>query len=176
MDADEPTRVMLDIETLGRTPGCVVVSVGAVEFTTGGLGEEFSWSVSLESCADHGLSIEAETLEWWLGQDTNARAELQGGDDLVDVLEAFGAFYGDTEELWANSPAFDCAILGAAYDAVGWPTPWEFWQTRDYRTLKNLPQSPPEDAETAHRALEDAKRQARCAARTLDTLHERPDA
>jgi len=35
----EPTRLMVDIETLGTEPGCAICSIGAVVFDTGGLGD-----------------------------------------------------------------------------------------------------------------------------------------
>lgn len=82
----EPTtdrdRVMVDIETLGVEPGAAIVSIGAVRFGPGGLGETFERSIDLKSCEFRGLQIDAETLEWWLNQGEVAREQLIGGDDL----------------------------------------------------------------------------------------------
>ena len=112
-------RVMVDIETLGLDPGASVVSIGAVRFDPDGTGDRFSASISLTSCEAAGLTIDAETLEWWLTQDDVAKRQLVGGDSLTEVLEDFAEWYGDANEIWANSPSFDCDILGAAYDAIG---------------------------------------------------------
>jgi hypothetical protein len=161
-------RIMLDIETLGRSRGCAVASVGAVKFDSGGLGEEFHRTVSLESSQAAGLNIDAGTVEWWFKQGDDARQELIGGDELGDVLRDFAQFYGDADELWAKSPAFDCVILEAAYDAIGVPAPWSYWETRDVRTVMSLPgaEKLPHDG-TEHRALDDAKRQGRNVAAAL---------
>jgi DNA polymerase III epsilon subunit-like protein len=164
-------RVMIDIETLGRDPGAAVLSIGAVRFDLGGVGETFHRSISLESCQEAGLSIEAATLEWWLDQDDAAQTVLTGGEDLAEVLAAFKAWYGDADEVWANSPAFDCTILEAAGEAVGIEMPWAFYEERDFRTLKELPGAADvEQSGTDHDALADAVHQAEVASATLCDL------
>lgn len=164
-------RVMVDIETLGLEPGAAVLSIGAVRFDAGKLGETFQRSISLTSCQSNGLAIDAETLEWWLSQGDDAREQLVGGDELADVLEAFAGWFGDADEVWANSPSFDCAMLEAAYEQVGLETPWDFWQERDFRTLKSLSIAPEVDHDGVdHDALDDAKHQAHVAAATLKRL------
>jgi len=161
-------RIMIDCETLGTDPGATIVSIGAVAFDADGPGDEFRAAVSPTSCQRHGLSIDAETLEWWLTQDAAAREQLRGGTDLETALEDLTMFVADADEIWANSPAFDCAILGAAYDAVGLTTPWAYYETRDYRTLSDLAIAPRIGHEgTDHDALDDARHQARVAAETL---------
>lgn len=164
-------RVMVDIETLGTEPGCVILSIGAVEFDADELGREFYESVDVESCEDVGLEIDAGTLHWWLDQDDNAREVLTGGRDLEDALRQFNRFLNGFDEVWANSPTFDCAILEAAYEAVGFRIPWEFWELRDHRTLKELPGAAELEQEgTEHDALDDARHQARVASLTLEVL------
>jgi len=168
-------RVMVDIETLGLERDAAIISIGAVEFDTHGLGETFEASINLTSCQDAGLNIDAGTLEWWLEQDDVAREQLTGGDDLGRVLPKFVAWYRqcDAEEVWANSPSFDCEALEYAGDAVGVQMPWQYYEERDYRTLTSLPVAP--DAEqdgTEHDALDDAKHQARVAVTTLKRIAE----
>lgn len=168
MSADATSRVMVDIETLGTKPGHAILSVGAVRFDSGGLGDEFYRSVSLESCQDAGLEIDANTLEWWLGQDDAVTGVLTGGDELTEVLEDFAAFYGTSEEIWAFSPSFDCDILAEAYEAVGIVPPWNYYEERCCRTLAALPIWPDVDQDgDKHDALDDAKYQAR---QTVDAL------
>lgn len=167
-------RVMVDIETLGLEPGAAILSIGAVRFDRDGLGDTFEASVSLTSCEEAGLKIDAGTLEWWLGQEDAAREQLVGGDDLGTVLSRFGVWYReqDADEIWANSPSFDCEHLERAFDAVGVNAPWEFRDERCYRTLRSLTDADEDVAwdGVEHDALDDAKYQATVAMRALAQL------
>jgi DNA polymerase III epsilon subunit-like protein len=168
---DEMNRVMIDIETLGTEPGCAVLSVGAVEFCAGGVGSYFETGIDLESCADAGLGIDAATLAWWLRQDEEPRRRaLVGGKSLRHALMELCEWLdsGGYDEVWANSPSFDLDILGAAFDAVGHDAPWEYWQERDYRTLRAVSpvEEPPQEGHE-HDALADARSQAEGAAAML---------
>jgi hypothetical protein len=62
--------LMIDIETLGQEPGCVITSISAVQFdlTTGKIDKEFHENISINSCLKKGLVIESETFIWWLDQ------------------------------------------------------------------------------------------------------------
>lgn len=163
---------MIDIETLGTGPGCVVLSIGAVRFDADGPTEECSVSVSMADCQREDLEIDAETLEWWLTQDAAAREQLCGGTELEQALLTLTSFVSGADEVWANSPKFDCGILEAAYEAVGVAVPWEYYQLRDFRTLSELPVAPElEQDGVAHDALDDARYQARVAAATLERLN-----
>jgi len=166
-------RVMVDIETLGRSPGCVICSVGAAKFDSREVGETFEASIDITSCQDFGLEIDAETLEWWLTQSEEARAQLVGGDGLADVLADLNRFIGDADELWANSPSFDLAILEAAFESCGVSAPWEFYEARDFRTVKNLGISHGIEQEgIEHDAVDDAVHQATIAATVLGRINE----
>ena len=166
-------RVMLDLETLGVEPGAAICSLGAVRFDAGGLGKTYYGEIDLPSCEAAGLTIDAGTLEWWLGQDDEAAAVLAGGESLETILATFGEWYADADEVWANSPTFDCELLEAAYEAVSMEPPWNYWEWRDYRTLKKLPGAADLEHEgVEHDALDDAEYQAQVAARTLATLQE----
>lgn len=89
------------------------------------------------------------------------------------MLRGFAQWFDDADEVWANSPSFDCELLEAAYDAVGLEAPWDFYQERDYRTLSSLPVAVDVEFEgVEHDALDDAKHQALVAAETLARLDE----
>ena len=166
-------RCMIDIETLGLNPGSAILSIGAKRFDLDGLGDGFSCIVDLESCQEAGLQIDANTLEWWLSQDSEVQHILTGGIELKDALENLSRFYGDCTEVWANSPAFDCSHLEEAYDAVGIPEPWTYYEKRDVRTIVNLPVAPDmEQAGNEHDALDDARYQAKAVIETLNTIHD----
>jgi hypothetical protein len=167
---------MLDIETLGTEPGCVILSVGACVFGRDGVEETWSMSVDLESCEAHGLEADLSTLAWWLSRSDEAQAAaLEGGEPLEDVLREVTQWYREqnADQLWANSPIFDVAILNEACDRAGIGSPWSFWQLRDYRTLSDLAIADDIGREgTAHDALDDAVHQARVASATLRRLSE----
>lgn len=166
-------RVMIDIETLGRSPGCVIVAIGACRFDVQEVGETFEADISPTSCQDFGLTIDAETLEWWLTQGPEARKQLMGGDGLADALADFNRFISDADELWANSPSFDLEILDAAFEACGVDAPWEFYNERDFRTIKNLGvEHGIEQDGIEHNAVDDAIHQATVAAAVLDEIEE----
>ena len=173
-----PTRVMVDIESLGTEPGAAILSIGAVVFDADGVDEDAGIyrEVNLQSNEDAGLTFDADTIEWWLGQSDEAKTVLTGGEPLADVLFNFAAWFDgvDADEVWANSPTFDCRLLGAAFDAVGVDVPWEYYHERDFRTLKNLPDVgdtfPKNDDAVAHDAFDDAVVQSRAASAILSSV------
>jgi len=166
-------RIMVDIETLGIEPGAAVLSIGAVRFGIDGLGETFYRAISLRSCDKEGLSISGNTLIWWLNQEEVTRQVLTGGDPLADVLSDFSSYYGEADEIWANSPSFDCEILNSAYEAVGQDEPWSYSEERCFRTLSTLPVAPEIKEEgVQHHALDDAENQARVIVDALQNLQE----
>jgi len=168
---------MVDIETLGLDVGSAILSIGAVRFSAGTVDEWANWSVSLESCQEHGLEMDAGTLEWWLDQGEEANHVLSGGMELGTVLTEFAEWFGDADEIWANSPSFDCEMLEHAYAQVGLVEPWEFYQERDFRTLDSLSVAPEMEQEgVEHDALADAVYQAKIASETLARIDGENDA
>jgi len=171
VSSDETERIMVDIETLGTDPGSAILSIGAVKFTENYRGREFYEEISLQSCQDAGLEIDADTLQWWLDQDQAVSGILTGGRDLGTVLSAFKVWYPEDAEIWANSPSFDCELLKRAFDAVGMTEPWEYYDERDFRTLRSLPCAAEVEMDgDEHDALDDARHQARIVSETLHAL------
>lgn len=170
---DDTERVMVDIETVGIEPGSALLSIGAVRFSPDGLDDEFYREITLESCQEAGLEIDANTLKWWLSQDGAVTGVLTGGESLTEVLTQFGSWYQahDFDEIWANSPSFDCEQLETAFQAVGLSEPWEFRDERDVRTLRSLQCAAEVEMNgDEHDALDDAKYQARIVSETLRSL------
>jgi len=168
------SELMLDIETLGTTPGAAIVSIGAVAFDyAAGIEAEVSVSVDRQSCEFVGLHVDDETLSWWDKQDAEARRCLTGGRPLDEALDEFDAFYDVVapDTVWACSPAFDCVLLDSAYRALDRDVPWRYWDQRDVRTLRDLPQWQPAEHEgVEHDALDDARQQARSVIETQRRL------
>ena len=159
----KPTKVMLDLETLGTRPGSIITSIGATKFDENGpYGKPFYERIDMQSCVDAGLLIDVDTVKWWLKQSDEARAEFQkSSEELSYALQAFTNWCGYPDnviELWGNGANFDNALLKAAYDLLGLEAPWKFWNDRCYRTLKAMyPHiKMPARVGTHHNALDDA--------------------
>lgn len=168
-DVTGADRVMLDIETLGLEPGAAIISIGACRFRPGDgvVGETFYVEVDTRSCREAGLHVDDDTFEWWQKQDSEV-APLDGDIALPDALARLKHYIGDADEIWANSPSFDCEMLETAYGAVGVNEPWEYHQERDVRTLRSLPNAVEVEMNgREHHALDDAVHQAREVAATI---------
>jgi DNA polymerase III epsilon subunit-like protein len=160
--------LMIDIETLGTNPGCVVLSIGACEFSDKGVGKQFYTSINPESCTQWGLTIEPRTVLWWFDQSQDARDFITKGKHVdldIALAELKAAFKWKGKNVWCNGANFDFPILTAAHNAIGQPVPWEYWAGNDYRTIKNLVGRDVFDAckvapTVAHNALADAVAQA----------------
>ena len=171
--------IMLDLETLGTKPGCVVLQIGAVEFNEKGIVGEHYVSIDPESCAQWGLTIEPRTVMWWMDQSQDARDFITKGrhSELDVALAGFiSAFKWKGKQVWANGAGFDFQILKAAFNAVGHDAPWQFWDECDYRTIKNLIGRDVFDKlrvepSVAHNALADATAQAETLIAMLDHLN-----
>ena len=190
-------NVMLDLETLGTAPGCAVLSVGAVPFDVeNGVREDWAFyaEISLVSCLAAGLTIDPQTLAWWLKQPDRGVLERAsaaplhpkmplapypwhtlGLGSLTDMAQAFSQWWSMVASeddlvamVWGNGADFDLPIWAHAMRAVKWAQPWKPFNGRCYRTLKNLrPDVRPEAGAVAHHALADATRQAEHAVRLL---------
>lgn len=144
--------VVVDLETLGRAPGCQVLEIGAAVLQPDGQVGHFQAHPSLFDQKRVGLDVDPATLLWWLGPELDhARAEVLANHreeglqarPLINVLTAFAEWLdglGSDREvrLWGNGASFDLGILGALYDAIDLPRPWKFWAERDLRTLFEL--------------------------------------
>lgn len=178
--------VMLDLETLGTKPGCVILSVGAVFFSSTAeewKGPTFYSAVNRISCLHEGLKEDPDTVAWWRKQGESARAVLAEADlgttpPLRSVLEGFALWLSKTVDqrkklaVWGNGADFDNTILEAAYTAIGRKKPWGHYGSRCFRTLKALAPhvEKPVRAGTHHHALDDAIFQAEHAVRILQEL------
>lgn len=169
-------NVMVDLETLGTTPNSAIVSIGAVKFSSAGLGEEFYKTIDLQSCEDAGLDIDPSTVAWWMGQSDKARAVFKDkGKPLAEALNAFTKFIGIENvgqvKLWGNGANFDNVILVNAYRRTGIKAPWQFYNDRCYRTIKSMfKRIEMERSGTHHNALDDAKSQADHLVRILTAI------
>lgn len=175
---DQPVRVMVDLETTGRYAGCGILSIGACTFGHHGERKQFYVRIDPDSNLIYGLANDADTMAWWAKQPTQTYQEAWGGKmNLVEALENFAHWLeelagdGNTVELWGNGADFDNAILTYAYAACDMQQPWNFRNSRCFRTLKALfPEvQPPHSLGTHHVAIDDAIYQADHAEAILDS-------
>lgn len=167
----QPVDLMIDIETMGNTPGAAILSIGAVFIKDGKLAEEFYQHIDLESCGWVGLHMDVGTVQWWMKQSDDARAAitLEKGEHINHVLLSFIDWVmqstngGHSQvQVWGNSSTFDVVLMEEAFRKCEMDIPWKFWGHRCYRTLKNLfpGVTKPEFTGIKHHALDDAKFQA----------------
>jgi hypothetical protein len=181
--------VMLDLETLGSVPRCVILSIGAVAFDPTGfdasdMSQTFHAHIDVRSSQSAGLMIDGATVMWWLGQSEEARQGLLTAEtgELRSVLERYAAWLGQVRpaRIWAKGPSFDCAILAAAFRAVGMEAPWRYGDERCVRTVLDMAGMPSDiaahrtEADVRHSALGDAVAQARAVWAALAKISGRP--
>jgi len=159
------SNIMVDLETMSTQPNAAIVAIGAVKFGAKGLSEEFYAKVDLETSVKTGGHIDPKTVMWWMTQSAEARKALSGDNvSLFTALQEFSKFVGAKKEakIWGNGASFDNVVLGCAYDSVNLTRPWNFWNDRCYRTMKNMFSNGIEyvEPDIKHHALEDAKAQA----------------
>jgi len=172
------TDVMIDLETLGVAPGCIILSIAAVPFDVGYELEPFYETISMESCAEYGLHTNPITVAWWEKQESSVRAEaFSGTRDLKLVLGSFSYWLSQLPEkpvLWGNGCDFDNPILAAAYDAVDMRRPWSYKDNCCFRTVRAMfsmiPYIPPLQV---HNALHDATAQAAHMERIYQWLYQK---
>ena len=171
-------EIMLDLETLGTTPGSVVMSIGAAAFDLykGFQGRTFHAHVELQPQLDMGMTVSGSTIGWWLGQSDMARFGQTNAKRVTPLvaLAEFGLWLratrtSETEGIWAHGLNFDLPIIEALYfrlAAAGNTVvpPWSYRAGRDTRTLFGLANKKMGDFGTdnpvAHDALQDAIYQA----------------
>jgi len=168
-------HIMLDLETLGSTPGSVILSIGAVEFTDKVLKNQFYRGITISSSLRAGLTINPDTYEWWGSQHPEAQREAffpESPYGLDESLFSFAGYIDSDTCVWARGPDFDCVLLAAAYQKVNIRRPWKFHNTRDVRTILALGNIEPSINPHKHNALADATCQAQDVIRALDVIGE----
>ena len=143
-------HVMLDLETAGRPPDGAIVQIGAAAFEPLGTGvlDTFSRRVSLRSAVAGGGTLNAASIQWWLGEDDEVRRHVFGvGAEprdapipLDDALHAFSFWYKSVAgvRIWANGTTFDMPILESAYQRRGFRVPWSYRDVRDMRWFRDV--------------------------------------
>jgi hypothetical protein len=159
---------MLDIETLSTRPDAVVLTIGAVKFSPWAsdvnTDDGLYVRVNVDEQLELGRHVQQDTIDWWGRQAEDVREEALGEHNRTDVeefLNQLNKFVVGADNIWCQGPVFDIVILENLYRQVERPTPWQFWQIRDSRTLFGVHGDPRgKGAEGAHNALIDCYYQA----------------
>ena len=164
-------HIMFDTETLGTVADACIMSIGAVKFDLDSDRMDdngFYASISIDSNLELKRRVQEDTLIWWMNQGDAAKGVFnEAKQTLRTALLELGEWIGSGEYyVWSNGADFDLPMLAHAYTSLGLEVPWLFWNSRCFRTFKNLPGAknvklPFEGVK--HNALFDAVHQARTA-------------
>ena len=163
------THAMIDLETLGTGPDCVVLTIGGVKFNPNDISEpweEFYYRFDVDEQLEKGRTTQESTLEWWGKQEASVREEALGDGNrtpVLEVLQALNKWCVSANTIWCQGPAFDICILENLLKQYNHHTPWAFWKIRDSRTLFGIMPKDPRKAmqNNLHNALADAYYQSK---------------
>ncbi len=173
--------VMIDFETLGTVADAVILSIGAVKFDIDSDAMDdngFYMPICVDSSLAAGRRIQADTLRWWMGQEPEAqRVFYEPASPLEVALDDFHAWFDPAMlkkyRVWSNGADFDIPMICHAWKQAGYDAPWQYWGSRCFRTLKNMPRADEADKvpnPVKHNALMDAVTQAKQAQAIMRVL------
>lgn len=158
---------MLDLETLSTRPDATILTFGACKFSPydqEDITQGIYYRINVDEQLALGRHVMDDTVEWWGRQADDVREEALGDSgriSLAEFTQHLNRFVVGVDCIWAQGPVFDIVILENLYRQLGLPTPWQFWQIRDSRTLLSSFGDPREkNKEGLHNALEDCVSQA----------------
>ena len=173
-------HIVIDIETLGIEPGCVILEIGAASFVHGqteDVTDTFSIAIDKKkSMVELGAFTESKTKDWWVTRYPITYGKIlndcrKGNLSPEDALEKFSAWIFDSAKdqdiwFWGNGPEFDMSILNWYYSRVSTVnSPFNFRRVASMRSLSALlPNTRLNENisnEYPHRALHDALYEAR---------------
>lgn len=162
-----PARMglMLDIETLGTKPGCVILSIGAIAYDMATMQpyECFTQNINvMVQMVSSGAAVDAGTLEFWRGQPEEVLIACASDAELPSVVfKNFVNWAGGFHytEVVTRGTDFDLPILRHALEVYGLKLPWHYRTPRDLRTILSTlgfdEGAVPKDDSVAHTALGD---------------------
>ena len=161
--------VMFDIETLGKRPGSVVLSIGACRFDIDSkrIYDEFYVTIDAQDqMKNYGLKYDKSTLEWWKDNPAALKGIQKGCASAESGFNRFFEYLSKKkgEPIWAMGPHFDIPIVQEAMHEVLKieKMPWKYWDVYDVRTVQNVfGEQINREEGVHHNALDDAKVQAK---------------
>jgi hypothetical protein len=131
--------LMLDLETLGTSPDCVVVQIGACYFdsTTGEIGEEFRVNIDIDSCLREGFTVGGDTIKWWLTEQAKNATFFNNTTNVRAAIYDFIEFSWKAKRVWSHA-TFDFVIIMNYINRLGYTPGFGYKSARDIRTLLDL--------------------------------------
>lgn len=161
-------HLMMDLETWGTVPGCMIRSIGACVFDKTQIGAKFYLNITDESCIQVGLFKDPDTAKWWTHPDRAPaqQAFLDNPIPLEAAVQAFHNFVLDEQPayIWCHGACFDEPIWRVAAMKVLRPVPWRY-NVRCTRTCYDDHNFDPRTVKRQgvyHNALDDSIHQAGC--------------
>lgn len=158
-------EIMIDIETLGKGPGCVVLEAGLVAFHNGKVVATHQCSFDRKESVKRGFTIDNETVRWWSKQGgipTEVIDTQKPVENCLKEISRFIQFFRNSQpditRIWSRGN-FDLPILEEYFVRYLMPTPWQFWEHRELRTALDELGAEVKQPGTEHRALGDALKQ-----------------
>ena len=114
---------MVDIETVGTVAGCVVLSIGYLEFDPRGKDNFLSilanknnttFNLDLKEQTKLGYALDPATLEWWGKQSETARVrafDTPANFTLKDALVKLQSLLAEIDDIWTYG-YMDVSMLG----------------------------------------------------------------
>lgn len=155
-------NIIIDIETLGRRNDAAITQIGLVVADKDYKPiESHLIQVAPKAWGTCNRTISGETILWWMGVDNNPlndkyTAYVSSYSMLLPLLnEIIGGY--DTEDtlIWTKG-AMDLFCLKDLYEYFDADLPWQFWQPRDIRTIKESVKEWKTNEFNSHNALADA--------------------
>lgn len=158
-------NIMLDLETMGRSPDGAIASIGMIKFDPDGdtLQDPFYLPVRLEGQDVLGMTFFPDTIVWWLQQSKAAQEAIVRGDrvDLFNALSQVNNYVGENgTPVWAYGSTFDHVILQTAFDRCRIKSAIGYRQQVCMRALAQRTTIERPKVGEEHNALDDATAQA----------------
>jgi len=134
----------LDLETLGTSPGCAVISIGACFFDedNGKVVAKLHHLLRIDEQLMFGMSVSQDTLEWWGRQSKECKESTLGLNPcrVTEALESLNVMFKTfkAKRVWGHGSVFDVSILQKLYEKFNIEVPWRYQDVRDTRTLFDL--------------------------------------
>ncbi len=167
---------MIDIETVDAKPSSAVASFGAVPFDpyngTVDVENAREWTINVPDQIRLGRTIDPGTVAWWFLQSEEARKSIIPGlngkatpftvfaTEFDDWLKERGLVKSNSLKVWSHGATFDVVIMTDLYRTFNRTAPWRYVNARDTRTIFDIFKPEQVQYGTAHRAVDDAIKQA----------------
>lgn len=157
-------NLMVDIETLGTKPGCIILELAAVEFSLDGeTGAKHYFALSFSEQEEANLKGNIETLMWWMKQPRfpEIAGIIAGETTSHKSFSIVDRDFWKYKKVWGNSARFDLGILAHYFNTCADANaPWNTWNERCYRTVvqefgKDIYEERKKNRQNAHNPLED---------------------